>query len=156
MNNISLVDIAIELAMKWHSGDRNKHDGELYLLHLLRVAINVRDAGGDEAQVAIAWLHDVVEDTALTLALLRMALVSAKVDPKNVDRICNAVHLLTKKKGECLEDYYNAIKANEDARIVKLRGDLKDNFRRNYKILDPATKTRMASKYSLGMDILES
>ena len=41
---------------------------EPYTKHLSKVAQLVAESGGDEAQVAAAWLHDVVEDTPIPLS----------------------------------------------------------------------------------------
>jgi GTP pyrophosphokinase len=40
---------------------------ESLLIHLSEVAMLVTDANGNEAQIAAAWLHDVVKDTDVTL-----------------------------------------------------------------------------------------
>ena len=140
LNNAMLIAIAA------HGGDKNKHDGEIYLLHVARVVHNVQRAGGDEAQQAIAWLHDAVEDTTVTLSHLSSCGIS--------NEVVTAVDALTKRKGESNEEYYHRVKLNDDARFVKFHGDMKDNFRRNHQITDTETRARMAAKYSLGMDIL--
>jgi (p)ppGpp synthase/HD superfamily hydrolase len=142
------------IAVETHGGDRNKHDGEMYTLHLARVWINVRDAGGDEVQQAIAWLHDSIEDTPLTFLDLRAKLVTSQGHALDADRVVQGVRGMTKVIGETNEEYYHRCRENEDSRFVKLHGDLVDNFRRNHQITDPATKERMTHKYSLGMDIL--
>jgi (p)ppGpp synthase/HD superfamily hydrolase len=155
VNKTNIVDVAMQIAMEYHGGDRNKHDGEIYLAHVARVWMNVRDAGGDETQQAIAWLHDTLEDTTLTTGAL-MTLIEFDYGFGNdvANRVLVGVYGMTKVKGETNEDYYHRCKLNEDSRFVKLRGDMVDNFRRNHNIKDPATRERMAIKYSLGMDIL--
>lgn len=147
---MSIVDIARNIAIEYHAGDRNKHDGEMYLLHLSRVYENVREADGIEVCQAIAWLHDVLEDTSLTYSELELR-ITPHLDTYNV---ITAVDALTKRKGETNVDYYNRVKANPFARFVKLKGDIVDNVRRNHKIKDEATRLRMGQKYSLGIDIL--
>lgn len=148
-----LIDKAIAIAVESHAGDRNKHDGEMYLLHVFRVWANVREAGGDEVQQVVALLHDTIEDTPLTLNDLRKRL-GFSVDSVTLHRIVAGVRGMTKVKGETNEEYYHRCKENEDSRFVKLHGDLVDNFRRNHNITDPQTRDRMTTKYSLGMDIL--
>ena len=49
------------------TGQKRKYIGEPYAVHLEEVAALVAEHGGDEAMVAAAWLHDVVEDTEITL-----------------------------------------------------------------------------------------
>jgi guanosine-3',5'-bis(diphosphate) 3'-pyrophosphohydrolase len=46
-------------------GQRRKGTNEPYTKHLSEVAKLVAESGGDQAQVAAAWLHDVVEDTPI-------------------------------------------------------------------------------------------
>jgi guanosine-3',5'-bis(diphosphate) 3'-pyrophosphohydrolase len=53
-------------------GQRRKGTNEPYTKHLSEVARLVAESGGDEAQVAAAWLHDVVEDTPVPLSHIRM------------------------------------------------------------------------------------
>jgi (p)ppGpp synthase/HD superfamily hydrolase len=52
-------------------GQRRKGSNEPYTKHLSEVARLVAENGGDEAQVAAAWLHDVVEDTPVPLSHIR-------------------------------------------------------------------------------------
>lgn len=66
----TLVDRAADFAVSAHrrAGCRRKYTGEPYEVHPRRVAALTADAGGDDYQVAAAWLHDVVEDTPTTIA----------------------------------------------------------------------------------------
>ena len=52
-------------------GQRRKGTNEPYTKHLSEVAKLVAGSGGDEAQIAAAWLHDVVEDTPVPLNHVR-------------------------------------------------------------------------------------
>jgi (p)ppGpp synthase/HD superfamily hydrolase len=52
-------------------GQRRKGTNEPYTKHLSEVARLVAECGGDEVQVAAAWLHDVVEDTPVPLTHVR-------------------------------------------------------------------------------------
>lgn len=49
-------------------GQKRKYDGKDYIVHPEAVALIVATAGGRPEAVAAAWLHDVVEDTPVTLA----------------------------------------------------------------------------------------
>ncbi len=144
---MNIVDRAMHIALQAHFGVVNKHDGEPYILHLHRVFMDVRDRGLSEEHQAVAWLHDTVEDTTVTVDELIRAF------PLNPD-IPLAVSLLTKVKGIDNEAYYRLVVRNPMAADVK-RSDLEDNFRRNHLIEDEPTRARMARKYSLGMDILK-
>lgn len=48
-----------------------KYTGEPYIVHPAEVAKIVGDAGGTDAMVAAAWLHDTVEDTGVTIETVR-------------------------------------------------------------------------------------
>lgn len=147
---MNIVDKAVALALKAHHGDVNKHDDSPYLLHLHAVSVLVREAGGDPAQIAIAWLHDSVEDGKISFQQIREALAGEA----EVERVIAGVDGMTKRPGESNEDYYWRCKANADSCFVKLRGDIVHNFGRNHQIPDDNTRLRMAKKYSLGVDIL--
>lgn len=135
------------VALRAHNGQVNKHDGEPYILHVHRVAMNMRDAGYDERHVAVAWLHDVIEDTPVTVEELH------EIFPDDPDIVADVV-ALTKVKGESTVDYLKRLRKRVRASRVKLFGDKKDNFRRNHLIKDEATRLRMATKYSLTEDML--
>ena len=51
-------------------GQTRKYTGEPYVVHPIEVASIVKNAGGTEAMVAAALLHDVLEDTGVTFDLL--------------------------------------------------------------------------------------
>jgi (p)ppGpp synthase/HD superfamily hydrolase len=52
-------------------GQLRKYTFEPYIVHPTEVAQIVADAGGTESQIAAAWLHDVVEDTGVTIEVIR-------------------------------------------------------------------------------------
>jgi guanosine-3',5'-bis(diphosphate) 3'-pyrophosphohydrolase len=52
-------------------GQVRKYTFEPYIVHPAEVAKIVRDAGGSDAMVAAAWLHDTVEDTDVTIEIVR-------------------------------------------------------------------------------------
>lgn len=70
----------------------------------------------------VAWLHDSVEDTDVTIEYLANAGL-------NEDELL-AVDCLTKRKGESRECYLNRVMSNTRATIVKI-SDLKDNMNLN-------------------------
>lgn len=153
----TIRQLAQYIALEQHAGTINKHDGELYLLHVARVATGARtlsSAFGADPDIAeaVGWLHDTVEDTDITLSLLQER-ISGVTSQTVVEEIIQAVRLLTKVQGQTLEDYYTQIAANGLASCIKT-ADISDNFGRNHLIKDDATRLRMGKKYSLGMDIL--
>jgi (p)ppGpp synthase/HD superfamily hydrolase len=52
-------------------GQVRKYTGEPYIVHPAEVAKIVTDAGGTEAMICAAWLHDTVEDTGVTIETIR-------------------------------------------------------------------------------------
>ncbi len=127
------------LARARHAAQVDKA-GRPYVEHLAAVAGGVAGAGGTAAQVAAAWLHDAVEDGALT----RAELAELEV-PEQTKRVVLAV---TKTPGEPAEDYAARILAEPGARLVK-QHDLAHNADPNrLAALDPATAERLTAKYA--------
>jgi len=128
---MATIEKALEIAAKAHAGTRDT-DNIPYILHPIRVMMGVQ---GEDAQI-VAILHDVVEDTDVTIKDL--------LDAKFSDAILEAVELVTHRKGQTYADYVIACKPNPIARSVKL-SDLRDNSRIDRAILR-AEKTERDSK----------
>lgn len=93
-----LMKKALEFATKAHEGVYRKWSTEPYVEHPKRVAAIVAAAGFGPEVVAAAYLHDVVEDTAITAAEIEAefgpkvaALVSEVTKPVLVPRPKRAV-----------------------------------------------------------------
>lgn len=108
------LEDTIRLALQAHRGQRDKA-GQPYILHPLRVML----AMDSEAERMTAVLHDVVEDSRVTLGELRR-----RGFPK---RVVAAVDALTRRQGETYEAFIQRLKPNPLASKVKL-ADLKDNM----------------------------
>jgi hypothetical protein len=67
--NTRLISSAYEVAAYWHHGQKRK-SGDPYITHPLAVATILARIGADGPTLCAALLHDVVEDTACTLAAL--------------------------------------------------------------------------------------
>ncbi|BCB07918.1 hypothetical protein HHSLTHF2_18080 [Vreelandella venusta] len=104
---MSTLEKAIEISAKAHSGQVDK-SGAPYILHPLKVMMRV---DGIEEKIA-AVLHDIVEDTDITLSVLNEEGFS--------DAIVNAVDALTKRVGETRMDAAKRAAENPIALIVKL------------------------------------
>ena len=111
--NKSQATKAHEVAKKAHFGQTDRA-GIDYIKHPETVASFV----ATDEEKAVAYLHDVIEDTSLTLLDLKKEGFS-----KN---IIEAVDILTKKKGQDYQSYLNLVKTNELTRVVKL-ADLRHN-----------------------------
>lgn len=112
-----MLNKALEIAVKAHSGQVDK-GGNPYILHPLRIMLNFCESENEATKVC-AILHDVVEDTDITLDDLR-----AEGFPEEV---ITALDCLTKRKGERYDDFISRILTNEIACKVK-NGDLADNM----------------------------
>ena len=69
---MTLEERAKEFAAHWHGsiGQVRKYTGEPYINHPMAVAELVRGVPHDEAMLAAAYLHDVVEDTPCTIQMV--------------------------------------------------------------------------------------
>uniref|UniRef100_UPI00286AE328 HD domain-containing protein n=1 Tax=Chamaesiphon sp. OTE_75_metabat_556 TaxID=2964692 RepID=UPI00286AE328 len=61
-----LIKNAFKFAYELH-GDQKRKSGEPYICHPIAVAGLLRDLGGGAAMIAAGFLHDVVEDTPITI-----------------------------------------------------------------------------------------
>jgi hypothetical protein len=108
-----MLDKAIVVAAKAHEGQVDK-GGQPYILHPLRVMFSRRS----EAERICAVLHDVVEDTDISLDYLR--------DQGFSEEVLSALDALTRRDGETYDEYISRIVKNKIASHVKLC-DLCDN-----------------------------
>jgi (p)ppGpp synthase/HD superfamily hydrolase len=128
------LDDAIQLARRAHEGQLDK-GGRPYIGHPLRVMGSV--SGVHERMTAV--LHDVIEDTPVTLADLRAANCPAEV--------LDAVAALSKQPDEAQTSYLDRVKANPIALRVK-RADIADNLSQDRMgRLDAETQARLRLKY---------
>ena len=131
------VYIARAIATIAHRGQVDKA-GAPYITHPERVVGHLHNPIA--AEIAAAWLHDVLEDTDLT----RDDLHAAGVDWS----IIGTVEALTRTKGQAPEEYYETIRGSYRARRVKL-ADIADNTDPNrLALLDDATIARLTRKYA--------
>ncbi|MFF8234408.1 HD domain-containing protein [Streptomyces caelestis] len=122
-----------------HAGQTDKA-GRPYAEHLQAVAEGVRARDGDEGQIAAAWLHDAVEDDALSPQWLREAPLSSRTKA--------IVLAVTKRAGEPPEAYAARILATPGALLVK-EADLAHNADpARLAVLDETTRTRLTEKYA--------
>jgi (p)ppGpp synthase/HD superfamily hydrolase len=70
---MTLAEKALVFATAAHAavGQLRKYTHEPYIVHPIEVAEIVRSVDGSDAQIAAALMHDVVEDTGVTLELVR-------------------------------------------------------------------------------------
>lgn len=137
----SLLELAVKVATEAHDGQVDK-GGSPYILHPQAVADSVDST---ECKI-VAWLHDVVEDTSITLGDLTEMGFS--------DEIVRAVQAITKVKGVSYNDYLQIVKDNETARIVKI-ADITHNSDIS-RIPNPTEKDyARVAKYQKALEFLE-
>jgi len=108
------LEHAITLATEAHQGQVDKA-GQPYILHPLRVMFAVED----ETTRIVAVLHDVVEDSEVTLEDLRAMGYS--------NEVVIGLDCLTRRADESYMDFVKRAKVNPIARQVKI-ADIEDNM----------------------------
>ena len=133
---------AFLLCMVKHWKQKDKA-GKRYVWHPIHVMINVK--GYNEKIVAL--LHDIVEDTEVTVPVLKNLKFSKEV--------IEAVDVITKKKDQEYFSYLKSIRDNSIAKKVKIE-DLKHNS--DLKRLRSITQKDIdrAIKYKKAIDYLSS
>lgn len=111
---MTLIEKSLEIALQAHSGQTDK-SGRPYILHPLRI---MHKMDTDE-EMAVALLHDTIEDSALTARSLQEAGI-----PSN---IVDAVVSLTKSYGEDYDQFIQRVLKNKLAVKVK-KADIEDNL----------------------------
>ena len=126
---VSVIEKAALVAKVAHRGQTRWDKSVPYITHPEAVAKIVRELGYGEFYQAVAWLHDIVEDTSVTIKGLREAGFDGD--------IVHAVAALTKHEGVSYLQYLLVVKTNRIARVVKLAdlthnmSDLKDGARKS-------------------------
>lgn len=141
MNQWVMVGKAIEVAVKAHKGQIDK-SGMPYILHPLRVMYTLKDP----YQMTIAALHDVVEDTSVTISQLKAIGFPT--------RVLKGVDAMTHRKGESRETYYKRVRNNPDAREIKVK-DIFDNISPDRMgLLTQPDRIRLTTKYGKALEFI--
>lgn len=111
-----MLEKAIEIAVEAHRGQIDKA-GKIYILHPMRVMLR----GKTETEMIVGILHDVVEDTPITIEMLKKEGFSSE--------ILDALSCITKEDGEEYGHFIHRILENPLATQVKLY-DIEDNLNR--------------------------
>lgn len=109
----ALTNKAMILAYEAHKDQKDKA-GIPYIFHPIHLAEQMHD----EISTCVALLHDVVEDTDMTIAQLEQMFPAEVIE---------AVKLLTRSKEQTYMDYIKCVKQNSIATEVKL-ADLTHNM----------------------------
>ena len=117
--NPNMIRKMMKLARKWHAGQfREAQEGEIpppYIVHPEAVVKNLLDWGEpeDSEAVAIAWGHDLLEDTKVP---------EAEILAASSETVLNGIRLLTRSKGTEKRQYLLNVARNgtRDILLVKI------------------------------------
>lgn len=127
---MSNLDTALAIAIQAHAGQVDKA-GRPYILHPLRLMFQMET----EEEMITAVLHDVVEDSNVTLDDLRQAGFS--------EEVVTAVAAVSRQNDETYEEFIHRLRPNALAAKVKL-ADLTDNMdMRRLKTITPKDLARI-------------
>jgi (p)ppGpp synthase/HD superfamily hydrolase len=158
---MSRLDDAIQLAVTAHVGQVDD-DGFPHIVHALEVMFRVKEYGEADIQagksmpysledlMVAAVLHDTVEDTFITLDLIRAQF------GKDVADMVDGVTRRGLGKNETKEFYRDFIyraKANPGSHIIKLC-DLQHNLHRAPKIKKASWRNKLLFKYTVAEAVL--
>lgn len=126
---MTILELAESIARRAHAGQREESTGDDYIKHIERVVGLVE---GDDAK-AVAWLHDVIEDTPMGAIALRFAGIPGP--------IVEAVIILTRADDETYEVYIQRIQESGDELAIAVKiADLRDHMR-------PGCPDRLRARY---------
>lgn len=130
---------AAYFAKRAHDATGALYKGKPYFeRHVEEVVGVVSKAGGTDEHITVAYLHDVVEDTVVTLDDIKIFFTDAVVE---------AVDAITKRKGESYFEYIDRVRKNDLATFVKA-ADLTVNLGN-----DPPPK--LAAKYKIALEMVD-
>ncbi len=136
-----LTKRAINIAYKAHEGQLDR-SGIPYIFHPMHIAEQMTT----EETCIVAILHDVVEDTDVTLDELKEAGFS--------ENVINAINLLTHRDEVPYLDYVRALKDDPIASVVKL-ADLNHNSDRTRLNVITKKDEQRFLKYQKAKEILQ-
>lgn len=138
MLHLSQVEIALEIAMMAHKGQRDL-DGNPAILNLLTVAMK----GNNEGEIVAGLLHDVVEDTDWTFEDLLKTGIS--------ERVVDALRLLTHNKDDDYLDFVQRIAVSCNPIAINVMCNVLDhNIERGRK----GDHLRLVAKYTAARQII--
>jgi (p)ppGpp synthase/HD superfamily hydrolase len=138
------VEDAIALAAKAHRGQRYASpEGEPYVFHPLRLMLRFTDPVEQMASV----LHDVIEDTDLTIDDL--------VEAGYTTEVVAVIDCLTHRDDETYDDYIDRVARNDVARRVKI-ADVNENLANNRRLPNSPANTERIGRYTRALERLRS
>lgn len=133
---------AMQMALDAHKGQM--YGDKDYSYHLASVAVKCKElyesCDNVENLIAVAWLHDVIEDTSVNATMIYYGIGA---------EIANAVVSVTKVKRESYNDYIHRVKNNSLGLKVKI-ADTLCNLEESIRIKDE----RRIKRYSKQLQLL--
>lgn len=138
------IEKAIKIAYESHAEQKDKNN-KPYILHPIAVAMNFRY---NENKFIVSILHDVIEDTNVTIADLIEAGFSKE--------ITDSIELLTRRENETYKEFIERIELsnNEIAISVKV-ADIIDNINRLDSLSDKEMADYLMLRYSEALEYLK-
>lgn len=109
-----LVNLASTISQTFHSHQKYGTEG-YFEYHIQGVVNSIKAHGLSDSHIIVAYLHDVVEDTSITIETIYDLFGTS---------IGDAVKAITKKEEETRTEYLANCAKNKIARIVKLHDAL--------------------------------
>ncbi|MDR2562606.1 MAG: phosphohydrolase [Prevotellaceae bacterium] len=128
MNGVydDLIQVAADLAQEYHKGQKDKAGADYFEGHLSEVG----NAGYNWKEKIVGFLHDVAEDTQISVDEIVQTLKEKSeglLKDSDAQEIHEALNLLNSKTASTREEYIARIKKSSLAIHVKLN-DLKHNM----------------------------
>ncbi len=142
MIHTALTKKAMKIAFEAHKEQTDK-SGIPYIYHPIHIAEQMND----EISVCVALLHDVIEDSSITLEQI--------AEQGFPDEVISALSLLTHDDAVSYMYYIDKIKSDPVAAAVKL-ADLKHNSDLTRLDIIDENALRRAEKYSAAIELLSS
>lgn len=141
LEKITRLERAILLSLRHHKGQKDK-GGTAYILHPLRVMLGLET----ESEMIVGVLHDIIEDTDVTLEeLMKIGITGEELF---------ALHCLTRLEGETYDEFiYRVLQSGLAVRVKKK--DIKENLDIS-RIPDmDIKKFSLKKRYDRALEILE-
>lgn len=116
LKSLENVHLARQIAEKAHAGQTRKDGKTPYIAHVERVA---QKCNQTPITIAVAWLHDVVENTEETIESLK--------EKGLPDEVVNMVDVLTRKENQTYREYIEKVGEYDVSKNVKIT-DMIDNL----------------------------
>lgn len=137
-----MLDKALEIAKAAHKGQVDVGGAE-YINHPIEVAEHCED---EDAKI-VALLHDVIEDSKVTLDDLRLQGFK--------DEIIEAIDIISGRSGIGYDEYLQSIKDNDLARVVKIQDLIHNSDLSRLRVVRDKDRNRV-KRYEEALEFLRS